>query len=154
MSPEAEKLYRIDDPTLWQAVKTGLGEMQAGTYTLIGLAGDGKPQPIARFLGTDPNGILYYGTSEHVANRVGQLRQAICAVYKAEGYSSGGHMAGWKLDISPAIKELFPSHDRFRLRVRPCQEFKTTGEPHWSAHETYMLREYRSVYGEYPPLNG
>ena len=149
-----ETLYRISDTKLCDKVRNDLGEMQSGTYTLLGLDGAGKPQTIRRFLADDLDGILYFGMSRDVPSRIGQLRQTICSVYGQEGYIGGNHVAGWKMAGVPTLKQIFPVYERYCLRVRACQEFKDTGEPHWSLHETEMLKAYRLRFGEHPPLNG
>ena len=149
-----DTLYHIDDKKLCETVRRDLGQMQSGTYTLIGLDESGKPMTIRRFLADDSDGVLYYGMSRNVPNRIGQLRQTICSVYGQEDYCGGNHVAGWKMAELPDLKSIFPTYDRYRLCVRACQEFKVTGEAHWSKHEADMLKAYRLRFGEHPPLNG
>ncbi len=149
-----ELLYRIDDRKLCGTVRHDLGQMQSGTYTLIGLDENGKPMTIRRFLADDPGGILYFGMSRNLPDRIGQLQKAICSVYGETGFSGGSHGTRWKIADMILLKQLLPSVDRYLLNIRACQEFKETGEAHWSEHETKMLEAYRLRFGEHPPLNG
>ena len=151
-----ETLYRIDNPALYKTLLEDMGETQSGTYTLIALGDHGMPMCTPRFLGNDPNGILYFGTSEFVASRASYLRQTICSFYRQEGYTSGGHSGGLKLWVdSEKLKRLIPTYDRFRLRVRPCQEYRLSDRSmDWLLYENELLGAYRRRFGEVPPLNG
>lgn len=151
-----DDIFEISDAKLCDKVGAAMSPLKSGTYTLIGLGLDGEPKPVPRFLGVDPTGILYYGKSANVKNRVGQLRQTICAFYGEERYVGGNHSGAWKLKYFPdGLRKLFPNYRLFRVKVAAwASVVEGSDDLDWSGQEGRMLREYREQFGEVPPLNG
>lgn len=113
-------------------------QQKGGVYKVIALR-DGQRVLINRFLGADPNGILYIGKATSFIERVTDLKKSISPEYKGSG-----HICGRRYKANPNIAKLFPYHI---LHI----ELIETDTP--EEMERSLLTEYASFYGEVPPLN-
>jgi hypothetical protein len=111
---------------------------QPGVY-IIRHAPDGKPQPICRAGGEDPDGIIYVGTSDNLHRRLHQFSNA------SRG-SKVGHTGG-DTYYEYNYARRFPITD---IQIGWETYQKTTQA---NDAETDILNDYRKFYLDNPPLN-
>jgi hypothetical protein len=131
------ELLRIVDENLWSGIHTQLTD-NGGVYKVVALR-NGNRMPVNRFLGTDTNGILYIGKATSIVDRVIDLKKSIVPAYKGTG-----HICGRRYKANPNIAAKFPI-DTLHLELLPSDEPERL--------EQVLLNEYRSIFGEVPPLN-
>jgi hypothetical protein len=138
--PATIELLRIVDEHLWSGIHTQ-HSAKGGVYKVVALH-NGKRVAVNRFLGTDTNGILYIGKATSfvdIVDRVIELKKSIAPAYKGKG-----HICGRRYKANPNIAAKFPI-DTLHLELVPSDEPERL--------ERALLHEYRSLFGEAPPLN-
>lgn len=149
------KLYAIADKTMFDSIKADMGGHKPGIYRLHITDSAGKFRQIQRVLGVDNNGIIYIGTGQSVANRVGSLRKSVMACY-GEIYSDPGtHQVGKRLRATSCLtgefllEQFWVSVEEYLIKA------DADGNDPWGHYglEAETLRVYREKFGEHPPLN-
>jgi hypothetical protein len=129
-----DNLYKLCDDELWKK----LSDKKGGVYKIIAIR-DGKIVPQHRFLGTDPDGILYIGKATSYIDRVIGLVKSI-----SPKYNGNSHICGRRYKSNVNIAKLFP-FDTLHLDIIPSNEPEVI--------ENKLLKEYFEKFGEAPPLN-
>ena len=108
-----------------------------GVYCIRATIGRNHPKPIPRAIRTDESGILYFGETGNLKQRIGSLEN----VYDEQG-RSGHDFADTFL-----VYELSRICDRKLLEISwvPCDD--------QAAVEQQLLREYKKTFGDIPPGN-
>lgn len=130
------ELISFEHPNFWVLIKEKQLD-KGGVYKIIA-ARDNKRVPINRFLGIDPDGILYIGMGKK-HNRIINLKKSISPTYKGKG-----HSCGRKYKQNPNISIQFPYEILYIELV--------STENHQQL-ERELLEEYQKKFGEVPPLN-
>ncbi|WP_250432452.1 hypothetical protein [Hanstruepera flava] len=114
-------------------------KLKKGIYKIYWIRNNGKPKHISRILGTDKEGLLYIGkTDGTVRNRLNQFR---CTAF----LKSTNHSGALKYRTSNALREAMNNSELFFVAeycINPSEK------------EKILIKEYRDLYGEVPPLNG
>lgn len=118
-------------------------EARPGVYKLIVVDDSNIPISLNRFLGPDPNGILYIGKSENFRVRLTNMRRAFLPKYK-----SNKHIAVRRYNELSNIAKFYPIQN-IVVFIVPT----TDNEPIAKSLETKILKDYEFTYGERPPLN-
>lgn len=131
------ELFLLNNTDFWVLINDK-HSTRGGVYKIIAVE-DGIRKPINRFLGTDPEGVLYIGKATSFVDRVINLKKSIASEYKGTS-----HICGRRYKANPNIAKLFPYgilHIELTQSDTP-EEF-----------EKKLLVEYRTTFGEVPPLN-
>jgi len=131
-----EGLIHFDDPNFWLFIKNAHKEA-GGIYKVIAIC-DQKRVPINRFLGIDPDGVLYIGMGLSY-RRIAALKKSISPDYKGKQ-----HICGRRYKSNPNIAKVFPYETLFIEAVYSHNPKEL---------EQTIIETYRSKYGEVPPLN-
>lgn len=130
--------FKLETTDFDDSIPTGC----RGVYKLVSLDESGHPIPVPRFLGTDPDGILYIGCSPQRT-----LRERIADLIKATHprYKGGSHIFGRKYKrIAVVLDNRFPFNSL-------ALSFEVAEDP--LSTERKMIDEYRARFGEEPPFN-
>ena len=108
-----------------------------GVYCIRATVARNQPKPIPRAIETDPNGILYFGETGNLMQRIGSLE----TIYD-ENTRSGHDFADTFL-----VFELSRLCDRDLLEIcwMECTDYK--------AEQIKLLLEYKKRFGDIPPGN-
>lgn len=108
-----------------------------GVYCIRATVARNQPKPIPRAIETDPNGILYFGETGNLLQRIGSLE----TIYD-ENTRSGHDFADTYL-----VYELSRLCNRNLLEISwmECNDYKS--------QEIKLLREYKKQFGDIPPGN-
>jgi hypothetical protein len=132
-----DNLIKIGESDFWNKIHDRHQD-KGGIYKLIAI-NNGQRIPIKRFLGIDPEGVLYIGKANSFIDRVIKLKTSIDPDYNGQG-----HICGRRYKSNPNIAKQFPFDNLF-------MELHETTEP--KERESELLREYFVKFGEAPPLN-
>lgn len=114
---------------------------QIGVYRLYAFKENQSPIPVQRFGGIDYSGILYIGqtTKQTLRKRIYNF----LATTRQNGNTTN-HSGGLKYRTNQIIRTTLAEHllyFDFEVCLNPLDR------------EKELLREYATLYGEYPPLN-
>lgn len=132
-----EDLFLISDSEFWLRI-TEKHTDKGGVYKIVAVR-DGRRVPINRFLGTDPNGVLYIGKAACFLDRVINLKKSISPDMRGTS-----HICGRRYKSQPAIAKQFPYEILHTELICSEQPDKL---------ENNLLKAYANEFGEVPPLN-
>lgn len=112
-----------------------------GIYFLHSLDDNGMPVPTQRLLGSEPEGILYIGTTKGrtLSERLADFRKTVLP-----GYKGTGHIAGRKYNKLQRFQERFPV-ESLAFSIRICDDPEK--------EESLEIEKNKQKFGEKPPLN-
>lgn len=112
-----------------------------GIYKLYVKNADGNAIALQRFAAIDNNGLLYIGqtTKQNLKTRIENL-----LLTSREVSRTTNHSGGLKYRTNPIIRQTLKVHKLY-FEYEVCENPRL--------REGELLREYSSIYGEYPPLN-
>jgi hypothetical protein len=151
------KAYLLSDARLYDQVVADHDGLFPGVYRLHYRGAAGEFDVIPRLLGSDPQGVLYIGTSISVPYRLGSLKKSVCAAYRRDGYiDPSAHQCGKKIIQSSKFIERF-LFDGLCVSVqrldRDDEDIGQREDGHTKL-EWRLLSDYFAEFGEFPPLNG
>lgn len=133
----AENLLQISDYDLWTKIYNGF-QTKGGVYKIISVQ-NGKRTQINRFLGSDPDGVLYIGKATSFIDRVINLKKSI-----SPEFGGSSHICGRRYKANPNIAQQFPFCNLYL-------ELTQSDTPEELERE--LLKNYCKLFGEVPPLN-
>lgn len=146
------KLYPLSAYT-GELIKGDHGDVFPGVYRLQAVDGSGGFQKLRRLLGDDIEGVLYIGESKELPYRVGSLKKSVSTAYAKLsptlygnlGYDDVScHQTGPKILGIASFVERFPFSQLVVTVERSDSHYQREGD---------LLQEYRTKFGENPPLN-
>ena len=145
------------DEDSWNDINDTFGQ-RPGTYRLrLKTADLGDWQPVARLVGSDPEGTLYIGMSRTVTARISALRAGLYGAYRFKGgrgntfSNPGAHQCSRRMPVAflEAVdrSRYFIEITGFPPGVNVPEDFDVSQE------ETAAIARYAATYGESPPFN-
>jgi hypothetical protein len=129
-------MYLISDTSFGDNIYANY-QGQGGAYKIIAIRHK-EPVQICRWLGTDPEGIIYIGKADLFTDRVIRFKLAILR------HNGNGHIACRRYKSIPNIG------DRFPYNIMYAELFPSD---HPKQMEMELRRDYMNQFGEVPPLN-
>jgi hypothetical protein len=136
-------LRRVQWSKPYEAVKESFRQLppnQPGVYRIRAFNPRGRPMPIRRLAGTDPDGVLHIGQSRNIRARIPQF-------YRSARTGHGNHHAGNEF-YNWAFGKRFPLQD-LRFDYALAKDQKEAPGLERQRHEMY-----RQQYLDRPPLDG
>jgi hypothetical protein len=131
-------LVRLFDPNGTKRSLSALPET-AGVYRIRALKADEQPVPLRRLKCDDPEGILDIGKTAYLRWRIGEFQKA---VLDGKTYHSAG-----------LTFHNYPYRDLFSLETLCVDWLETPNEEAARDLERQRLKDYRSRFLDFPPLN-
>ena len=127
-------MIKIDNPEFWHSLPS-----KPGVYTIIALSNSNKPNALNRVGGIDKDGILYYGKTGNIQDRLRMLWRTIQKDYKANAHPFGKRYKEFAI-----LRKSFPISTlvvTFSIEKSP------------EIVESKLIKYYVNKYGEVPPFN-
>jgi hypothetical protein len=128
------KYISIESKDFWFAIPA-----EPGVYTITALSDSKTPVVLSRVGGIDKDGVLYYGKTSNLRERLRMLWRTIQNDYKADAHPFGKRYKEFAI-----LRKLFP----ISTLVVTCSIEKSL-----ETAESKLIKDYVNKYGEVPPFN-
>jgi len=137
LKPDFSQVYSLSQIGSWPTRKLS---RTSGVYRIRAFKA-GKPFPITRFIGTDPEGILHIGMSRNLLSRLKSFYGGAVKT-KVHAHFASRQFVYWHYD------NVIPAEDLW-FDFIPLENVKAAKECETKLHETY-----RKKFLDRPPLDG
>jgi hypothetical protein len=127
-------MIKIDNPDFWHALPSN-----QGVYTIIAFSDSKKPIALNRVGEIDKDGILYFGKTGNIQERLRMLWRTIQNDYKANAHPFGKRYKEFAI-----LRKLFPITSLVVTYAIDKNPEKA---------ESKLIKDYVNIFGEVPPFN-